>query len=77
MSKCLIPSHILAWHLKKTDESQLRAQIPAGGKHSRPRRQSGERPAVYRSGTGDPGSEQAAPHRNQLIVRFRPRGGLM
>ncbi len=25
----------------------------------------------------DPGSEQAAPHRNQLIVRFRPRGGLM
>ena len=57
--------------------AQLRAQIPAGGKHSRPRRQSGERPAVYRSGTGDPGSEQAAPHRNQLIVRFRPRGGLM
>lgn len=64
-------------YLYQDRRAQLRAQIPAGGKHSRPRRQSGERPAVYRSGTGDPGSEQAAPHRNQLIVRFRPRGGLM
>ncbi|KAG4944359.1 hypothetical protein JHK85_049005 [Glycine max] len=27
MSKCLIPSHILAWHLKKTDESQLLTKL--------------------------------------------------